>query len=658
MLASPHHADAPHLPCQITNYGFCLELAARDSRVVNFASKLQRVPGIQRRHLAQVITVCKQLLTKDGRPWYHAPGLLLVKSGPCFRLNFASKVLCCRIHDELILCTKVEQPDFNESKIFGNVYPDCNIWQKPVDLYHTIDRHYRLSQDQLQGSEKLPYEVFRFAKDFQKNLCDLLDFTKNYFDCDLLDLSVLHGLNQLKQRRRAMIEATELQWYAYYAEISSHEPVPCAATQQPDANENCPPPCLQHAPASMPMPPAPLGIAALVSNVALHCKYSTGVTPSSQSGTPAGSITMVVPGDAPQKCRQSWNPTGAAEGRVSVLDGFEYGHGKDTHPGGAIPTRKSLFITCIFASTWVFFLGAAAILLSFVCQPQVNVGNPLLSMENFFGSKRRCENDQTLSVENVAPAARTFFVLSIIMVLLCDHIDWRYFLRKTARFLCYLTQYHFLSTCQLASQFCPTNLSPCQTTDVVFSTSPSPRQAVLRLATPMASGWRHGRLASTSNVKKYMSISSHLFYWRNFCRCSSRIYFLPHGHFFSRIAACVRSALLPAALSIDSSSGFIPRPLRALSPPVDEESRALNRAVAQFYTDLVFFFFQAVNSFNLRRVSSIFRAIALFSVLRITWLKRKRLCMKRAVTSVVLVLCVSTAPLSAKAQVCVQPSDL
>ncbi len=352
-------------------------------------------------------------------------------------------------------------------------------------------------------------------------------------------------------------------------ELTSHEPVPLDPTQQPNADENCPPFSLHHAPHSVPVPLAPLGIAALVANVALHRKDSAGITPSSKSGAPVGSITMVTSGDAPQQCRQSWNPTGPAKGRVSVLDGFESEHDKDTHHGSAIPARKSLFITCIFASTRVFFLAAATILLHLVCQPQVNVGSsPSLSMEDFFGPKRCCENDETPSIENVAPVDRiAFVILSIVMVFLCDHINWRYFSRKAVRFLCYFTQYHDLSTCRLASQFCPTSLSPCQPTDVVFSTPPSPRQAIHRHATSMAS-WPHGRLASISNVKNM------------------------------------------------------------------------------------------VISFNLRRAYSVFRAIALFSVLRITWLKRKQLCMKRVATSVALVLCISTAPLCAKAQVCVQPSDL
>ena len=113
----------------------------------------------------------------------------------------------------------------------------------------------------------------------------------------------------------------------------------------------------------------------------------------------------------------------------------------------------------------------------------------------------------------------------------------------------------------------------------------------------------------------------------------------------------LRSTLLPAAHQIDRSSCFIPCPPRALSPPDDEESRALHCAVAQFYTDLLFSFFQMVISINLKRAYSVFRAIAPFSILRITWLKRKRMCMKRVLTSVVLALCISTAPLCAKGQV-------
>jgi hypothetical protein len=243
---------------------------------------------------------------------------------------------------------------------------------------------------------------------------------------------------------------------------------------------------------------------------------------------------------------------------------FKFGQDKDIHPGNAIPTQKYVFITCIFASTRVFFLAAASILLGLFCLPQVNVGSsPSWSMEDFFGIK------------------------------------------------------------------------------------PSPRQAVHSHATTTTS-WRHSRLVSTSNVEKNTSIWSDLFHWQNLC--SLRIFLERHCWFFSRIAACVRSTLHPASRQINSSSCFIPRP--------PEKSRALHFAASQFYTVLVFFFFQMVISFNLRRAYSVFFAMTHFSVLRITRLKRKRLCMKRETTSVVLALCILTAPLCAKAQVCMQPNNL
>ncbi len=89
---------------------------------------------------------------------------------------------------------------------------------------------------------------------------------------------------------------------------------------------------------------------------------------------------------------------------------------------------------------------------------------------------------------------------------------------------------------------------------------------------------------------------------------------------------------------------------RALSPPVDEESRALHGAVAHFYTEFVFFFFQMVISFNVGLASSAFRAITsvYVSIARITWLNRKLPRMTRVATRVMLALCISTAPLCAK----------
>jgi hypothetical protein len=89
---------------------------------------------------------------------------------------------------------------------------------------------------------------------------------------------------------------------------------------------------------------------------------------------------------------------------------------------------------------------------------------------------------------------------------------------------------------------------------------------------------------------------------------------------------------------------------RALSPPVDEESRALHGAVAQFYTEFAFFFFQMVISFNAGLASSAFRAVTsvYVSIARITWLNRKLPRMNRVATRVMLALCISTAPLCAK----------
>jgi hypothetical protein len=132
-----------------------MSFAARDSRVVHFASKLQEALVIGRCHVTQVISVCKHHSTKNGSIWDQEQVLLPVKSGPCLRLKDASKELLCLIQDELMLWTKVKQPDFNESHIVGSSNLNYNVLQKLIDLYPAIDRHPRLSQGQIQGSEKL-----------------------------------------------------------------------------------------------------------------------------------------------------------------------------------------------------------------------------------------------------------------------------------------------------------------------------------------------------------------------------------------------------------------------------------------------------------------------------------------------------------------------
>jgi hypothetical protein len=768
MLTSTHHVDVPDLTRQVTNPEISMAFAARDSQVVHFASKLQEALFMGCCHAAQAITVCKHHLTKDGRIWDQEQVHLQVKSGPCLGLKDASKELLCLIQVELMLWTKIKQPDFNESHVVGNSDMDCNIWQKLIDLYKTIDRHARLSQDQLQGSEKLTYEVFQIANDFQKRLCDLLDFTNNHFDCDFLEFNgsvawreselqsfsaaafvvvtstenalssiparmagVIYSSNkndyssfkarsilslsflvdgtadlvqrkklkqstkpvsfnefgtstappphvleivitfiqsfgssavplpscrrvphlsgstcddgqQLKQLRRAEIDATELQWHVYHDKLSAHEPVPLdpAQTQQPNADENCPPTCLQHAPLSMPMPPAPLGIAALVPNVAFHCKDNTSVTPSSQSGAPAGSITMIEPGDVPQKGGQFWNPTGPAKGRVSALDVFESGHYKETHPGCAIPTRKSLFITCIFASARVFFLAAAAILLGLVCQPQFDVGSsPSLSMKYLFGTKRRCENDQTTSIGNVAPVAMiAFLILSIVTVFPCDHINWRYFPKQAAHLVCCVRNSHCLSP-----QFCTPSLKPCRTTDRAFFISSSPQQTVHSYIISKDS-WCHGSLVSTLKI---MTILSQQCSWRKVVCCILRISLEPNCYVFSRIPACFRSALR-AACQLGRScriSHLILRVPCALSHPGDLELRALNGVFAQLFTELLSSFLQLAFVLNIGRASSVLRAIASVSVLCIKRMNRKWPCTRRAATTVMMTLCFSIAPL-------------
>ncbi len=105
MLTSTHHVDIPDLTRQVTNPKISMAFAARDSRVVHFASKLQEALVIGRCHVTQVTTVCKHLLTKDGKIWDQEQGLLPVKSGPCLMLKDASKELLCLIQDELMLST-------------------------------------------------------------------------------------------------------------------------------------------------------------------------------------------------------------------------------------------------------------------------------------------------------------------------------------------------------------------------------------------------------------------------------------------------------------------------------------------------------------------------------------------------------------------------
>jgi hypothetical protein len=279
---------------------------------------------------------------------------------------------------------------------------------------------------------------------------------------------------------------------------SSKEPVSCEPTRKPDADENCPHPCLQRAPPSMRMPTASLGIATLVRNVALYCKDSTGVPLSSQFGAQTGSNAMSVHRDLPRNCRKSWNPESSAEGCALVFGRFDSGRGKDTHHENTIPKRKILFISCMFATVLVFFQAAIT--------------------------------------------------------------------------CCVWSPYRLASQVSLAIP------SPCQPTDLVFSTPPSLRQAVHRRETSVAS-WRDSCMAPASNVEKQIQ----QFSWRKFACCSLRI------------------------------------PLES------------NRFV--------------------------FSVIAAVSVLLITWLKRKQPQRRRVATRIVPILCISTAFLCAKGQVCMQSSD-
>ena len=725
MLASSHHVDLPRLPCQITNYEFCfttqcMVVAARDSRVVNFASKLHEVLGM-RSPLAQVITVCKRPSTKDGRLWYQAPGLLLVKSGPCLTLNIASKELRCLIHDELILCTKVNQPDFNESKIYTNLDLDCNRRQKPIDLLQALNQLLSFRQDKLGGSPNLTDTVFEIANDFYKRLCNPLDVTERQFNCDFLDLNISHARLEFELQSCIIASSTGIT-STDHAIICVPERIACV-TYSFDQNDetlyllsmsslSCLVPTSSHVPhastlkISPPLAAGHVGTSQRNFNNALYCvfysnaskyddlqhaiarvtsrnvsfwpaflfealegipslcsftrsddncklstvcssvhidsvqaqklsqpeniigfdEFGMSTAPSPQlvafihSGLGSSYILLpsrrhvlhlsgstcndgqqskqlrraemeatelqwhvyhgklfskkpvprvpgsirAVPRDVPQKSRKSRNSSSPVTGRISVLDGCKSVEDKGSQLG----------IAGKFASTQLFFLAVASILLHRVCQPQINVvSNPLFSMEDVFESKLCCENDQMPTIENIATVSGiAFFSCSGPCCFFVFTSSGLFFLEK----------------------FFPTSFSPCQPTDPEFFGPSFARQAVHRHM-PFVGSWRHSRLSSTSNF--------------------------------------------------EIGTSFL--------PPVDEESCFQHGAVSQLLTKVVFFFFQMAISFNLRRASSDLRTISLFSVLHITRLKRKLQFMQ---TVVVLALCISTAPLCAKGQVCIQPS--
>ena len=115
----------------------------------------------------------------------------------------------------------------------------------------------------------------------------------------------------------------------------------------------------------------------------------------------------------------------------------------------------------------------------------------------------------------------------------------------------------------------------------------------------------------------------------------------------------------PAAHEVNYRSPFIPPFTCALPPPVCEESRAPDCAVAKLDR-----FFQMISSYTFGRVTAVPLTLASVSVVRmqcavgnlnrqlgISWPDRKQFRMRRVTASAVLALFIMTAPLCAQGQV-------
>ena len=175
--------------------------------IARYYSSAERMTALFVKITNQMIQNCRKYILKGSRNiWEQSPADLVVKLQSCLQLNQVYQEQYMLQKEKLAQQPKVNQFDFNESRIFAKFDLFCKRVQKLVDLFTTIHQFSSLADHNIEGMDMLIKTFFTLVDDFKRKPYDLLDFSKNAFDRDFLEYNV--NISELETAIQGFVNAS------------------------------------------------------------------------------------------------------------------------------------------------------------------------------------------------------------------------------------------------------------------------------------------------------------------------------------------------------------------------------------------------------------------------------------------------------------------
>ena len=145
---------------------------------------IDRIGSLFTKISSQMINVCKDALSSEGRLWDQ--GLILIKNlKDCIRLKDEYQKYY-RLEKEKLRRQKGKQFEFTELELFGKFELFCSRIRTLIELFSTIEQFKSLQTHNIEGMDGLITKFFGYVEDLKRKSTNLLDYTKNSFDKDYM----------------------------------------------------------------------------------------------------------------------------------------------------------------------------------------------------------------------------------------------------------------------------------------------------------------------------------------------------------------------------------------------------------------------------------------------------------------------------------------
>ena len=164
--------------------------------IARYYNTVERMTNLFCKITNQMITNSKAFILSQGKIWDQDKAKLIKNLEVVLKVNVSYQEQYKITRDRLMSQPRGKQFDFNDRQIFGKFDLFCKRISKLIDLFTTIEQFSTLAEHKhIDGLEGIIRRFSEIAEDFKRLPYDLLEYTRNQFDRDLLEFNVnIHEL--------------------------------------------------------------------------------------------------------------------------------------------------------------------------------------------------------------------------------------------------------------------------------------------------------------------------------------------------------------------------------------------------------------------------------------------------------------------------------